>query len=428
MNKNAGDLNAAIGGGVEAALELDKSGRRKRGRRWVWWVLALAVVGGLGAWGAMTMFGGKTETTWRTAQSERGDLIIEINATGALNPLTTVDISSEMSGVVREVGASENQRVKAGDVIARLDTVSLAAQVERAAAQLKSAEAQVENASVTLRDAIDGVARAETLLKRALVSTQEAEKARSDRDRATAALSIAEAALAVARADLDIKKADLNKAVIRAPIDGVVLTRSVDPGQTVAASLSAPVLFVIAEDLARMQLEAAIDEADIGQVAIGQKARFTVDAWPDRTFEATVRDIAYASTKTDNVVSYKATLDVDNAELLLRPGMTATVAVVVREARGVVTIANEAFRFTPPKEEASGGFSLMRLFMPRFPRGAGKRSIASADGTRTIYVLDNGQPSPVKVKAGASDGERTEIVSGLDAGAAVVLAAVSAAK
>lgn len=428
MNKNAGDLNAALGGGIEAALELDKSGRKKRSRRWVWWIAALFALGGLGAWGATALFAGKTETTWRTADAVRGDLVIEINATGALNPLTTVDISSEMSGVVREVNAAENQRVKTGEVIARLDTVSLAAQVERASAQVKSAEAQVENARVTLRDADDGVARAETLLKRALVSTQEAQKARSDRDRATAARSIAEAALAVARADLDIKQADLDKAVIRAPIDGVVLTRSIDPGQTVAASLSAPVLFVIAEDLARMQLEAAIDEADIGQVAIGQKARFTVDAWPDRTFEAKVRDIAYASTKTDNVVSYKATLDVDNAELLLRPGMTATVAVVVREARDIVTVANEAFRFTPPKEEASGGFSLMRLFMPRFPRGGARKTIANADGTRTIYVLENGQPSAVKVKAGSSDGERTEIVSGLEAGAAVVLAAVSAAK
>lgn len=429
MNENAGNLNQAIGGAIETALELDPAGRRRRGRRWIYWLAAALGIVAIIAWGLTAWFGGETTVAYRTAEAARGDLVIEISATGTLNPLTTVDISSEMSGVVREVPVNENQRVKAGDMVARLDTVSLSAQVDRATAQVKSAEAQLENARVTLRDAEDALTRAGTLGKRGLISSQEADKARSDRDRAVAALSIAEAAVAVAGADLKLKQADLAKSEIRSPIDGMVLTRSVDPGQTIAASLSAPVLFVIAENLERMKLEAAIDEADIGQVAIGQKSHFTVDTWPDRIFEATVSDIAYASTTADNVVSYKATLDVDNSELLLRPGMTATVVVVIREARDVVTVPNEAFRFTPPQTEASnGGFSLLRLFMPRFPRSNGKKVERNADGTRTLYVLKDGAPEAVKVRPGASDGERTEILSGLDAGAVVIVGTVGAAK
>lgn len=429
MNKNAGGFEQAIGGNIEAALELDKSGKGRRSRRWIGWSAVVVLVSALAAWLGWSMLGSSAQVTYRTAAAERGDLVIEVSATGTLNPLTTVDVSSEMSGVIRDVTVLENQQVKAGDVLARLDTVSLSAQVERAEAQVASAEAQVENATVTLRDATDALTRAEALAKRGLISTQEIESARSTRDKAAAALSISNAALAVARADLKIQQASLQKSVIVAPIDGIVLTRSADPGQTVAASLSAPVLFVIAEDLASMKLEAAIDEADIGQLAIGQRASFTVDAWPERSFEARVRDIAYASTKTDNVVTYTATFNVDNAGLLLRPGMTATVAVVVREAKDIVTVPNEAFRYVPPKvEENSGGFSLLRMFMPRFPSNGAKKPEVAADGTRTLYVLENGAPVAVKVKSGSSDSERTEIVSGPEAGQEVVLGTVSATK
>jgi HlyD family secretion protein len=424
MNKDAGGFEQAIGENIHAALELDSAGKGRRGRRWIKWSLIILALAAVGGWLSWTLLGSTQQVTYRTAEAALGDLVIEVNATGTLNPQTTVDVSSEMSGVIREVPVEENQQVHTNDVLARLDTVSLSAQVERVEAQVVSAAAQVENATVSLRDATDALTRAETLAKRSLISTQDVETARSTRDKAAATLSISRAAEAVARADLKIQQAALEKSVIRSPIDGIVLTRSADPGQTVAASLSAPILFVIAEDLASMKLEAAI-----GQLAIDQRATFTVDAWPDQTFEARVRDIAYASTKTDNVVTYAATFNVDNARLLLRPGMTATVAVVVREAKGVVTVPNEAFRFTPPATTSnSGGFSLLRLFMPRFPQNGTKKPEIAADGTRTLYVLENGVPVAVKVKAGSSDGERTEIVSGLEAGKEVVLATVSASK
>ncbi|TGV67333.1 HlyD family efflux transporter periplasmic adaptor subunit, partial [Mesorhizobium sp. M00.F.Ca.ET.149.01.1.1] len=209
-----------------------------------------------------------------------------------------------------------------------------------------------------------------------------------------------------------------------APIDGIVLTRSVDPGQTVASSLQAPVLFVIAADLRNMELQAAVDEADIGAVKPGQHARFTVDAFPDRPFDAEIRDISYASVTTDGVVTYKARLEVDNGELLLRPGMTATVSVVTRQAKGVLTVPSTAFRYRP-MQQAARGWSLSDLFTGRMGRPNRQREATKAptDGSRTLYVLENGRPHPVNVKIGSTDGELTEITSGLDEGAQVITGA-----
>jgi len=232
----------------------------------------------------------------------------------------------------------------------------------------------------------------------------------------------ADANLAIAAADLKLQQADLAKSTIYAPIDGVILTRSVDPGQTVASSLQAPVLFVIAADLKQMELQAAVDEADIGSVTPGQKARFTVDAFPDRRFDADIRDISFASTTTEGVVTYNARLAVDNAELLLRPGMTATVAIVTREANNIVTVPSAAFRFRPPAADSRRGWSLQNLFMPRMgrPGGGQRQRQVAADGTRTLYVLKDGQPEAVKVKTGSTNGEDTEIVFGISAGDLII--------
>src|SRR5690606_13007589 len=194
---------------------------------------------------------------------------------------------------------------------------------------------------------------------------QALETARAARDRAASAVESAQAQLAVARADLKLAEADLAKSTIYAPINGIVLTRSVNPGQTVASSMSAPILFVIAEDLTTMELRAAIDEADIGDVAKGQPARFTVDAFPSRRFDARISDISYASVTTEGVVTYEARLAVANPELLLRPGMTATVNIVTREDDSVLLVPSAAFRFTPPATSARRSFSLTDLFNPR---------------------------------------------------------------
>ena len=256
-----------------------------------------------------------------------------------------------------------------------------------------------------------------------MVTEQALEGAVASRDRAESGVATAEANRAIAAADLKLQRADLAKSTIYAPIDGIVLTRDVDPGQTVASSLSAPVLFVIAENLETMIVEAAIDEADIGAVAKGQDARFTVDAFPNRRFDATISDISFASVTTEGVVTYDARLAVDNSDLALRPGMTATVSVVTREANDVVLVPSAAFRFRPPATERnSGGFGLQDLFGGRrmgriFER---REPTVSTDGSRTLYVLRDGQPTATRVRTGSTDGENTEIVSGLEEGDFVV--------
>jgi HlyD family secretion protein len=405
---------------VKANLGLEKDGRKSaRPRRWPLVVFALAL---MVASAAYLWAGRSTEAiNYVTAPAETGDLTVEVSATGTLQPLIQVDISSELSGVVRSVAVNENQQVRKGDVLAALDTTRLAAQVERAEASAKAAQAKVTEAQTTLKEAAQALVRASQLSTRGMVADQTLDTAKATNDRAQSALESAEANLAIAAADLKLQQADLDKSTIYAPIDGVVLTRSVDPGQTVASSLQAPVLFIIAADLKQMELKAAIDEADIGSVHPGQKARFTVDAFPERRFDADIRDIAYASVTTEGVVTYNARLDVDNEEILLRPGMTATVSVITREVKDALLVPNAAFRYRPPAPEASSGWSLDRLFMPRMRRPSGQRPRrAEADGSRTLYVLRDSEPAEVRVKTGSTDGESTEILSGLKAGDLVI--------
>ena len=406
---------------IERALGLDRKGMsRKRRRGLLYALLVLAIVAAaIGAyrWNAAA----PSRTEYTTAPATVADLTVQVSATGTLQPLTQVDISSELSGIVRSVAVNENQQVKKGDVLATLDTAKLEVQIERATASAKAAAAAVEDAKVTLQENQNAVTRASALTKRGMATDQSLEAATASRDRSKAALDSAEANLAIAQADLKAQQTDLAKSTIYAPIDGIVLTRSVDPGQTVASSLQAPVLFIIADDLRNMELQAAVDEADIGQVKPGQHARFTVDAFPDRPFNAEIRDISYASVTTDGVVTYKARLEVDNSELLLRPGMTATVAVVTRQAKGVLTVPATAFRYRPA-QQAARGWSLLDLLTGRMgrPNRQPEATKAPTDGSRTLYVLENGRPHAVNVRIGSTDGELTEITSGIEEGAVVI--------
>lgn len=404
---------------IETELGLDRKGLKRPKRLWLYSLLALLAV----AVAAALFYprGQTAATSYRTVTAAPGDLTVEVTATGTLQPLIQVDISSELSGVVRAVPANENQNVRQGDVLAVLDTTRLEAEIERAEASVKAADAKVEDARTTLKETEQAFARAEQLSKRGLAADQALDTATAARDRARSALAVAEANAAIAVADLKLQQTSLEKSTIYAPIDGIVLTRSVDPGQTVASSLQAPVLFVIAADLKKMELKAAVDEADIGGVKTGQKARFTVDAFPGRVFDANIRDIAYASVTTEGVVTYDARLDVDNAELLLRPGMTATVSVVTREAKDILTVPSAAFRYRPAATENNRGWSLESLFRPPTRRQRGESRPQKTDGSRPLYLLNNGAPELVNVKPGATDGDRTEIVSGLEPGAEVIL-------
>jgi HlyD family secretion protein len=423
--------NPPLAPDIKTTLSLDSDGKPKAARgRWKRWAVLWLVVAGLG-YGVWSWQAGRAVTvTYTTLPAETADLIIEVSATGTLQPITKVDVSSEQSGVVRQVNFSENQLVKKGDVLAVLDTVTLSAQIERAEASLLAAKARVKDASTTSVEKQQVLDRSGKLKARGMVTTQDIETATAARDRAVNAIESAKADVAMAEADLKLQKAALEKATIYAPIDGIILTRSVDPGQTIAASMSAPVLFVIAQDLAEMQLEAAIDEADIGSVAKDLKANFTVDAYPDKSFTATISDIAYASVTTESVVTYEAKLAVDNKDLLLRPGMTANVDIVTREAKGALTIPNAAFRYQPASASTaqSRPFSITSLFMPRFPRSERRTQEVAKDGSRPVYVLRSGQPEKVSVKAGSTDGERTEILSGLKAGDEIIMSEIQAAR
>jgi HlyD family secretion protein len=406
---------------IAAALALDQRAKKPRGRGLLWLFLTLIAAGGAGGAWYWTSGSSAPEPTYVTAPAETGDITVQITATGTLQPVVQVDVSSELSGVVRTVDVNENESVAKGDVLLTLDTARLSAQVERAEASVKAAESRVADARITLKETDLTLTRTTSLSSRGMVADQALETATAARDRADSAVASAEANLAIAVADLKLQQADLAKSTIYSPIDGVVLTRDVDPGQTVASSFSAPVLFVIAADLENMELEAAIDEADIGTVEKGQQARFTVDAFPGRTFDAEIRDIAYAAVTTEGVVTYEAKLAVANKELLLRPGMTATVSVVTKQSSGVVTVPSEAFRFRPPAVERSRGFSLQGLFMPNQRRSRPPQTAQAADGSRTLYVLRDGEVTPVRVRTGSTDGQKTEVLSGVQAGDEIVV-------
>ncbi len=403
--------------------------RRSRGLR-RWWVIGLIVAGLVGGVAYWSLQPSSTPVpSFQTVAAERGALTVTVSSTGTLEPLTQVEVSSELSGVVRSVSVEENQRVAEGDVLAVLDTSRIEAQVDRARAGVQVAAARITEARATTEETQRTLARTRQLSERGMVADQALETAVAANDRAAAALEVAEANHAIALADLRLQEADLAKSTIYAPIDGIVLTRSVNPGQTVAASTQAPVLFVIAENLETMELKAAIDEADIGQIAAGQTGRFRVDAFPERNFAAEIRDIAFASVVTEGVVTYEARLAVDNADLVLRPGMTASVEIVTRESDDVLLVPASAFRYSPETSARSGGgFSLTSMFSPPRTgmrgggggRGAGQSGESRSEGGRTLWVLENGVPQRVRVTTGATNGSMIEVVSGLEEGQQVI--------
>lgn len=413
---------------IDDVLDLGDTGRKRR--RWPLALLLLAVAAaGTGTWFWTAQ--PEAAPTYQTVEIGSGAMTVMVSATGTLEPLTRVEISSELSGVVRAVAVEENARVEAGQVLAQLDTTRIEAQVERAEAGVAVAAARVSEARATLNETERALVRARQLSERGMVADQALDNALAANERAQSAVEVAAANLAIARADLRLQQADLANSTIHSPIDGIVLERAVNPGQTVAASTSAPVLFVIAENLERMQLKAAIDEADIGDVRAGQSARFAVDAFPQRRFDAEIRDISFASQVTEGVVTYEARLAVDNDDLVLRPGMTATVDIVTREAEDALLVPAAAFRFSPPQEGASqSGFSLPNIFSPQRMsgfRGAGRGGAGGGqgprggrEGMRTIWLLEDGQPRPARVTTGATAGDRIEVLSGLNPGDRVI--------
>ncbi|HEV8241532.1 MAG TPA: efflux RND transporter periplasmic adaptor subunit, partial [Thermoanaerobaculia bacterium] len=363
--------NRRIDPEVEAQLGLgETSGSRTRRtwiRRGVWVLVALALLGGLAWWRAR----GRAERApkYVTAPVERGDLAVTVTATGTLSALDTVEVSSEVSGRVAEVLVDFNDRVRAGQTLAVLNPEQARARAQEAAAQVNAAAASLVRARATADESRRKLQRAQELSKAGLLSKDDLDTAQATARRADADVGSASAQVTVARASLADVSSALRKATIASPIDGIVLSRTVEPGQTVAASLQAPVLFTLARDLTQMKLEVKVDEADVGKVHEGDTANFTVDAYPGRTFVSRVESLRNVAVTDQNVVTYTAVLSVSNQDLALRPGMTATANIITEEKHGALLVPNAALRFTPPDVLAQENGARGGLFIPGVTRG-----------------------------------------------------------
>lgn len=382
-------------------------------RRWVTWGLAL-IIAAAGIWYWWAAASEQSAPVYTTEAVERTDIVVQVTATGTVEPTDEVEISSELSGTVRSVEADFNDLVRKGQILARLDTDKLEANVELSQASLTATQARMAEATATLNETKDSYDRAVLLEKKNVTSLESLLKAKASYDRAKAALKSAEADISVAEANLKINQANLEKACICSSIDGVVLDRNVEVGQIVASSLQAPVLFTLAADLTKMELQVDIDEADIGKVKVGDKAMFTVEAYQGRTFPAAISELRFAPETVDGVVTYEAILSIDNSDMLLRPGMTATADITVAEIKDTLVIPNAALRFAPPVEvEESGGTGLLGiLFKGGRPGPSATTPKSTSDGSRQIWILKDEQAMAVAVVTGETDGSNTEILEG----------------
>ncbi|UZR28967.1 efflux RND transporter periplasmic adaptor subunit [Methylococcus mesophilus] len=387
---------------------------KRRSRHW--WRLAVVAVALLLLARLLIPGGSEAGGRYLTEEAAIADLVVTVSASGTLEPTTSVDVGSEMSGTMAEVLVQENDRVRKGQLLARLDLAKLSDSVIRSKASLTAAEASVAQSRATLAEARAALSRmrhvAETSGGKVPAKT-ELETAEATLQRAIANEANARAAVVQAQAAVKTDETNLAKGTIRSPVDGVVLARKIEPGQTVVSAMTIPVLFTLAEDLTQMELQVKVDEADVGNVKVGQPATFTVSAWPGRNFPASIQRVGLGSTITDNVVTYKTVLEVRNNDLALRPGMTATASIVTARRENVLLVPNAALRFTPPEAsepKRTGG--IVNRLLPRPPAEPKKRNGTTKSGAPQVWVLDNQQPKAVPVKTGVSDGRWTEIVGG----------------
>jgi HlyD family secretion protein len=407
-----------------AAIFATSGRQNKRGRgKWLVAAVIVLLVAGTGLYLQMSSDGQQFDYT--TQPVKTGNLQVIVTATGSIEPTDQVDISSELSGTVRKVNVTYNSPVKAGDVLLELDTNSRDTDVQSARAQLSSARANVLKAEAEAASAKISFDRLTALVGNRISSQQDLDAAKYAYDAAQATTEINEAAVLSAQAALQLAEVNLAKMKVLSPIDGIVLSRDVDPGATVASSLNAPTLFTIAGDLRKMELQVSVDEADVGQVKEGQPAEFSVDAYPDRKFPAKIATVRFVSETVSNVVTYKAVLTVDNKDLLLRPGMTATADVTVQSVRDAELVPNAALRYSPAVAAQARGSFLSRLFGPPRPPRNNRGEEASRAG-RAVWVLRNGAPQRIAVETGPTDGQFTVLKSGeLKAGDELITDAVA---
>lgn len=400
-------------------------------RHYIKWAGIAAVVVIIGIIALQWIGNGNSQSIrYKTAEVTRGTLTVTVSATGTLEPVNQVDVGSEISGTIKAVAVDFNDQVRQGQVLATMNTDQLQAKVNQAKAALELAKAKVKQAEATVIETRNKLRRSKELEKKGMCSAEDCDAAQASYARAEAELASTQAQVVEAQSSLDAEQTTLAKATIHSPINGIVLNRDVEPGQTVAASFQTPVLFTLAEDLTQMELHVDVDEADVGQVREGQTAEFTVDAYADRTFPATITEVHFASQTVDGVVTYETVLRVDNSELLLRPGMTATADIMVQQVEDALLLSNTALRFTPAAQEQqvkSGSGSLVGSLLPRPPAAAKQREqAAEAKKQQRVWVLRDGQPVAIPVTTGATDGITTEVTGGdIEPGMALIIDTVS---
>ena len=356
--------------------------------------------------------GKKPAITYKTAKIEKGAIVSTVTATGNLSAVTTVQVGTQVSGTIQKLYVDYNSRVKKGQTIAEIDPSLFNASVEQAQGNALNAEANLQKAKVTLADAERTLARNKKLLADGIISQGDYDVSETAQQSAKAALKAAEGSVAQTKGSLLQARTNLRYSVIRSPVDGVVISRAVDVGQTVAASFQTPTLFTIAQDLTKMQIEVSVDEADISRVKLAQKASFTVDAYPEQTFNGKVVQVRSAPVITQNVVTYVVVVNVDNADLKLKPGMTANVAIEVGRKDDVVKLPPAALRFKPKAvgdEPKSAGGSGQ-------PGGMGKAGGPGKSGRKDkgqqVFVLKEGKPVSVPVKTGIANSTAYEMIEG----------------
>jgi len=432
---------------VVKQLGLGKGRNRRRFLpRLILIVVVLAAGGGIWFWRVKA--NAPKGPNYVTAEVTRGDLRETVTATGTLGPIDSVEVGAEVTGRVTAVKVDINDVVKKDDVLVEIDTEQLMARLEESQAQVASAQASQRNSTATVKEAESKAARAREMHGRGLISDQDLEAAIATLDRAKASVSSSNAQTTVASAGLKSAKTSLSKAIIRAPIDGIVLARSIEVGQTVTSGFQTPVLFTLAKDLAHMQLKIDVDEADVGSVHEGQEATFLVDAYPKRTFSSKMIKLGNLPKAETTVVTYEATLTVENPDRVLKPGMTATATIITSEKKNVVSVPNAALRFKPP-EAAGSAAPAPALQLPGLggnmrgmgvrgmgggnrqggarPAGSGEPNAAPVTRQR-VFVLKGTELVPTVVEVGASDGRRTEVLKGLEPGAKVVVDIAEPAK
>jgi HlyD family secretion protein len=365
--------------------------------------------------------GSNKESKYETIEVDRGDIVEKITATGAINPVITVRVGSQVSGRITRIHADFNSQVKKGQVIAQLETDIYQAKVTQANANFNLAKAQTREARVLLLDAENNLRRIKNLSKGLVASERDLEVAETNYEAAKAALSAAQARKEQSRALLNSTKVDLEYTTIYSPVDGIVISRNCDVGQTVVSTFQTPDLFLIAQDMTKMQVEAYVDEADIGKIQAGQEVLFTVDAFPERTFSGKISQVRFAPKQEQNVVTYATVIEVANPDLLLRPGMTATVSIIANEKKNVLRLPSIALRF-----KANPADKYLYHYDEEKDKDSGDEE-ELLNLPQSLWIInDIGQAKRIPIKAGISDGRYTEVLNGsIDEGEKVIVGYLS---